>query len=74
MWQVCVDTDEAAGHVARGASVVLVVVAPDDADLHGLRRAGTGRVAIFVGDPADPTVQAAAAEMAAELGGRSEGA
>lgn len=62
---VTTSPEEAHRESAAGRDVVLIV-APGAA---GHRRAaGPGRVHRFVGDPADPGVGRAAAEMAAELG------
>lgn len=70
---VTTDRREAARTLAAGGAVVLVVPAGGGADLGPLHRMG-GRLAVFVadaGDVDDPSVRAAAAEMAAELFARS---
>lgn len=69
--EVAVGTSEARRVLDRGGDVV-VVVAPGDvgeaaAEVVELRAGGPGRLAVMVGDPADPGVLAAAAEMAVEL-------
>jgi hypothetical protein len=56
------DPGEADAAVAQGKRVVLIVPAGSD-------RAARPGLAVFVGDPADPGVRAAAAAMDAELGG-----
>ncbi len=60
------DPDVAVSAAARGCRVVLILgpTAPVSA-------ARAGRVAVLVGDPADPAVRTAAAEMEAELYART---
>jgi hypothetical protein len=63
---VCASAAEAVRLVAGGGHVVLIVAdagAPLPPELH----VGPGRVAIFVGDPTDPAVRAAAEDMGQEL-------
>jgi NAD(P)-dependent dehydrogenase (short-subunit alcohol dehydrogenase family) len=64
--------DEALELAESGGHVVLVVDA--DASVAAARRlteVGPGRVHLFVGDVADPSVRQAVEEMAAELGARA---
>jgi hypothetical protein len=67
---VCADPDVAAALISQGASVVLYGA---DAERLGeaitVLRPGPGRVAVLIGDPADPDVEGAAGAMAAELFG-----
>jgi hypothetical protein len=63
---VCDDPERAAGLVAAGHNVVLIV-GPDDPV--PLVRAGAGRLAVLAGRPGDPGVQEAAEAMAAEVFG-----
>jgi len=56
--------EEAREESATGRDVVLIV--PPGSVGAGV--GGPGRVHLFVGDPSDPAVSQAAAEMAAELG------
>ncbi|HET9691897.1 MAG TPA: hypothetical protein VFP61_12160 [Acidimicrobiales bacterium] len=70
-WRVVVGPDGVAA-VPPGDGVVVVVTDGRAVDLAGLRSSRPGRVAVYVGDPADPEVLAGAAEMAAELGGRPD--
>ena len=60
------DPTAAAESVADGADVVLIV-APGWAGPAGSEAGGPGRLAQMVGDPTDPAVRRAAAEMDAEL-------
>lgn len=60
---VTADPDEARAAVDRGEKVVLIV-APAAA---GGTEAIPGHLAVFVGDPADPAAQEAAATMEKEL-------
>ncbi|HLH46938.1 MAG TPA: hypothetical protein VKV25_07250 [Acidimicrobiales bacterium] len=60
------DRDEARRLLAAGVHVALVLPAGETAPEAG---AGPGRLAVLVGDPADPAVAAAADEMAGELFG-----
>lgn len=55
------DPDEALAAAATGSPVVLIVAPGRYAP------ARSGRLAVLVGDPADPAVRRAAAEMEAEL-------
>ncbi|HET6965730.1 MAG TPA: hypothetical protein VFH58_13220 [Acidimicrobiales bacterium] len=59
------DPEEARSALARGDRVVLVLGPGAPA-----RPARAGALAILLGDPTDPAVQFAAAEMEAELYGR----
>jgi hypothetical protein len=59
---------EEAHQLSRSGIDVVLVVAPGAAVAEP---PGPGRVAVLVGDPADPATQAAAAEMEVELFGRS---
>lgn len=58
---------EAADRLAGGARVVLVVEADRAAEAFASLRPAPGALSVFLGDPADPDVAAAAAEMAREL-------
>jgi hypothetical protein len=62
------DVGAAAGLLARGVNVVLVV--DPGVGQVTLPAAGPGRLAVFIGRPADPGVRAAALAMAAELFGK----
>jgi hypothetical protein len=64
---VCSSAGEAAAGVAAGLDVVLIAGEGAVPDLGGLRAAGSGRLALLVGDPHDPATASAAAEMAGEL-------
>jgi hypothetical protein len=68
---LCTDLDTARAASHAGATVVLVGADPGDLGraVTALRHQGGGRVGIFVGDPADEAVWAAAGAMAAELYG-----
>lgn len=61
---------EAQALVAAGNQVVVVVPPEELAGVTGLLEEAVGLSAVLVGDPDDPAVVAAAAEMAAELGAR----
>ena len=71
---VTADPAVATRSVAEG--VLVVLVSPDAAGLGGVLAAAPDRygrerlLAVMVGAPDDAAVRAAAAEMAAELGGR----
>jgi hypothetical protein len=72
--RLCTDEAEAVAALGAGAAVVLVGA---DGDAVGraaraLREAWPGRVAVMVGDPTEAEVQAAAADLAAELFQRGE--
>lgn len=71
---VTTSVDEARREVAGGRRVVLIV-APGEvaAGLAGGGGEVHVHVHVFVGDPADPATQLAAAEMAAELGAGASG-
>ena len=60
------DPEVALSAVARGCRVVLIL-GPDAP----VTPAQAGRLAVMVGDPADPAVRVAASEMEAELYGRT---
>lgn len=62
-WVVTADGDDASRRRAAGEHVV-VVVAPGGPVPDG---GGPGRVAVLVGDPADPATWDAARELAGEL-------
>jgi hypothetical protein len=72
--RVCSDMGDAVEAARAGAAVVLL--GPDAGALgqaaRTLRAACGGRVAVFVGDPADPAVRVAAAELAAEQFARAD--
>jgi hypothetical protein len=63
-------TDEPAARVLVAAGVGVVLFGPDGAALGravaGIRAAGPGRVAVFVGEPSEADDRAAAVAMAAE--------
>ncbi len=59
------DRETALALTMQGTDVILVVAAGAPAAVS----AGPGRLALMVGDPGDPAVAAAAAEMNAELFG-----
>jgi hypothetical protein len=61
------DPDRARALVAAGREVVLMVAPGSDPVPFG---GGPGRLAVIVGDPADPAVRAAAEAMDRELFGR----
>jgi hypothetical protein len=58
------DLDEALRLVQQGADVVLIV--GEETSVPPIRQ-GTGRLAVMVGDPADPATRSAAGEMDEEL-------
>ena len=62
---VTASVEEARAEAAAGRDVVLIV--PPGSRV-GESSPGPGRIHRFVGDPADPAVSQAAAEMATELG------
>ena len=65
---ITADPDRASEAVARGAAVVLVVPAePEGRAAQTPRPAASPRLAVLVGDHADPSVRAAAEQMHAEL-------
>jgi hypothetical protein len=72
--RVCTDVDEALSALRAGAAVVLLGT---DATALGraarcLRSQPGGRVAVFVGDPSDAAVRAAAVDLAEEQFARIE--
>jgi hypothetical protein len=72
--RLCTDEAEAGAALGAGAAVVLVGA---DGDAIGraaraLREAWPGRIAVLVGNPSEVEVQAAAADLAAELFERLE--
>jgi hypothetical protein len=72
---VCTDVDEALAALKAGTAVVLLGAAGADVGALGravcrLRQLPGSRVAVFVGNPSDPAVRAAAADLANEQFGR----
>lgn len=65
---ITADVEDAVRRVAAGEAVVLIV--DEGSDRVAERFRGPGRVALFVGAPADPDVWDAARQMADELFGR----
>ncbi|MGH9122279.1 MAG: hypothetical protein ACRDYC_10105 [Acidimicrobiales bacterium] len=75
-FEVCTSSEEARARVEAGVNVVLVV-APGETDIGlglgepGVGGLGAGRLAVWIGDPADPTQLERAREMGAELFGEA---